>query len=160
MEPLLDIPAGLLPRDSAQLDAYLQEMLDSRRLAVSAKSRSLARAILFPPGWRLMWPAFRALQLITIGLLPAALREGYGFRWTPRDARALARWTAVLRRLHHAAPAFVREWPAARARTLRYERALRVRFGGAAGAGASSSSSRSAQNQSSTGSPGRPPRRR
>jgi uncharacterized protein (DUF2236 family) len=116
MEPLLDIPEGLLPRDSTQLDAYVREMLQSRRIGVSAASRALARAILFPSGWRLMWPAFRPLQLITIGLLPPGVREDYGFSWTARDARALTRWTAALRLLHHAAPPFVREWPAARRR--------------------------------------------
>jgi uncharacterized protein (DUF2236 family) len=116
MELLLDIPEGLLPRDSAQLDAYVQETLHSGRIVVNETSRALARAILFPPGWWLMWPAFRALQLITIGLLPPAIREGYGFSWTARNARAFARWAAVLRQLHHAAPPFVREWPASRAR--------------------------------------------
>jgi uncharacterized protein (DUF2236 family) len=116
MEPLLGIPEGLFPRDSAQLDAYLREMLHSRRIEVCAASRALVRAILFPPGWRLMWPAFRALQLITIGLLPPAIREGYGFSWTARDARALTRWTTALRLLHHATPRFVREWPASRRR--------------------------------------------
>jgi uncharacterized protein (DUF2236 family) len=114
MEPLLDIPEGLLPRDSRQLDAYVREMLHDRRIVVTATSRALAHSLLFPSGWRLMWPAFRALQLITIGLLPPAIREGYGFRWTARDARAFTRWTASLRLLHRAAPRFVREWPAAR----------------------------------------------
>ena len=114
MEPLLDIPERLLPRDSAQLDAYMREMLQGRRIAVGATSRALARAILFPPGWRLLWPAFRPVQLITVGLLPAPIREAYGFTWTARDARALSRWTAALRLLHRAAPSFVREWPAAR----------------------------------------------
>ena len=116
MEPLLDIDAGLLPRDSAQLAAYMGEMLHSGRLAFTPTSRSLARAILFPPGWRLLWPMFRPVQLITIGLLPPAIREGYGFTWTARDARALSRWTAAVRFLHRAAPLFVREWPAARRR--------------------------------------------
>jgi uncharacterized protein (DUF2236 family) len=119
IEPLFDIPEGLLPRDSAQLDAYVRETLHGGRIAVSGTSRALARAILFPPGWRLLWPAFRPLQLITIGLLPPAIREGYGFGWTARDARALTRWTAALRLLRRATPAFVREWPAARSRRTR-----------------------------------------
>jgi uncharacterized protein (DUF2236 family) len=116
MEPLLGIPEGLLPRNSTELDAYMREMLHSRRIAVSAASRELARAILFPPGWRLLWPAFRPLQLITIGLLPPGVREGYGFRWQERDARALARWAAALKRMHRAVPSCVREWPSARRR--------------------------------------------
>ena len=117
IEPLLDIPEGLLPRNSAQVDGYMREMLDGGRIEISATSRALARGILFPRGWRLMWPAFRPLQLITIGLLPPVIREAYGFRWTPRDVRALARWTVALRLLRHATPRFVREWPAARRRT-------------------------------------------
>ena len=122
MEALLGIPEGLLPRDSAQLDAYVRDMLHNRRLSVSATSRALARDLLFPPGWRLVWPFFRVLQLITIGLLPPAIREGYGFTWTARDARALTRWTRALRLLHDAAPRFIREWPAARRRQRADER--------------------------------------
>ena len=116
IEPLFGIPERLLPRDSAELDGYVREMLASRRLVVTPRSRRIARAILFPPGWRLMWPAFRPLQLLTIGLLPPAIRDEYGFTWRRRDARALGRWTTALRLLHHATPRILREWPAARRR--------------------------------------------
>lgn len=114
MEPLLGIPAQLLPRSSAQLNGYLRQTLDSGVIAVSPTSRDLARAILFPPGWRLLWPAFRFLQLLTIGLLPPAIRDAYGFTWTARDARALGRWTAALRTARRVTPRRLREWPAAR----------------------------------------------
>jgi len=116
IEPLLDVPPGLLPRNSAQLDAYMREMLDSRRIVVNATSRMLARAMLFPPGWQLAWPAFRALQLVTIGLLPPTIRNDYGFSWTTGDARAFARWSTALRLLRRAAPPVLREWPASRRR--------------------------------------------
>ena len=114
MEPLLDIPEGLLPRSAAELDAYLGEALESGRLAVGARSRALGRAILYPPGWWLLWPAFRPFQLLTVGTLPPALREAYGFPWTRREDRSLARWTAGLRVLHRLTPRLLREWPAAR----------------------------------------------
>ena len=127
MEPLLGIPDGFLPRNMAQLDAYMRQMLDSGRIVVSDRSRALARGILFPPGWRLLWPVFRPLQLITIGLLPAAVREDYGFTWTSRDARALARWTTALWLLHRALPRFVREWPAARRRRDQFSTLLPVK---------------------------------
>jgi uncharacterized protein (DUF2236 family) len=117
MEPWLDIPRGLLPRNSKQLDAYVREMLLGPHIVVGDTSRALARALLFPRGWRLMWPAFRPLQLLTIGLLPPAIQQDYGFTWNARDARALARWTTAVRMLHRGAPRFAREWPAAR-RTL------------------------------------------
>jgi uncharacterized protein (DUF2236 family) len=115
MEPLLGIPAQLLPRSSAALNGYLRQTLDSGVIAVSPTSRTLARAILFPPGWRLMWPAFRFIQLLTIGLLPPTIRDGYGFTWTARDARALNRWTAALRTARRVTPRRLREWPAAHA---------------------------------------------
>jgi uncharacterized protein (DUF2236 family) len=57
---------------------------------------------------------FRPAQLITIGLLPAAIRDAYGFTWTPKDARALVRWTTALRVSAALMPAVVRQWPAAR----------------------------------------------
>jgi uncharacterized protein (DUF2236 family) len=116
MEPLLDIPPGMLPRNGAALDAYMRAVTEGGTLAVTDTSRTLARAVLFPPGWRLLWPAFRPVQLITIGLLPAALREAYGFGWTPKDARALVRWTTALRWLRRVVPARLRAWPSAQAR--------------------------------------------
>ena len=51
MEPLLGMPDGWLPRDSAQLDTYMRDMLAGGRVAVTDTSRTLARAVLFPPQW-------------------------------------------------------------------------------------------------------------
>lgn len=114
MEPLLDIAAGLLPRNTTALDAYMRCMLDGGTIVVTPGTRALARAVLFPPRWRLFWPAFRPVQLVTIGLLPAALRHAYGFEWSQRDARALARWTTALKLVRRLTPASFREWPSAR----------------------------------------------
>ena len=91
MEPLLGMPAEWLPRNSQQLDAYMREMLAGDRLVVTDTSRALALALLYPPQWYLAWPAFRAMQVMTIGSLPPAIRAAYGFRWDERDQRALAR---------------------------------------------------------------------
>jgi uncharacterized protein (DUF2236 family) len=114
IEPLLDIPAGLLPRNAAALDAYIAGMLSSGRLEVNDSSRTLARAVLFPPRWRLLWPAFRPMQLVTIGLLPAPIRESYGLAWTTRDEQAMTRWAAALRALRGWTPSVLREWPSSR----------------------------------------------
>lgn len=116
MEPLMGMPADWLPRDSDTLDAYLRDTLDAGTLIVTDRSRALARAVLYPPTWQAMWPAFRATQLITIGLLPPQIREAYGFTWGRREERALARWVAVIRGARHVLPAFAREWPMARRR--------------------------------------------
>jgi len=114
MEPLLGMPAGWLPRDSAALEAYLRGMLAGGTLSVTDTSRALARAVLYPPHWYLAWPAFRAMQLLTIGSLPPSIRQAYGFEWRARDERALARWTMVLRAARRVLPRFAREWPMAR----------------------------------------------
>jgi uncharacterized protein (DUF2236 family) len=114
MEPLLDIPSGMLPRNTRGLEAYMRETLASGRIAVGDTSRSLARAVLFPPRWQLLWPAFRPVQLISIGLLPPSVRDAYGFTWTADDARALSRWATTLRVLRRLLPPMAREWPASR----------------------------------------------
>ena len=114
MEPLLGMPPGSLPRDSEQLEIYMRDMQAGGSLVVTDTSRALARALLYPPRWHAAWPAFRAMQLITIGSLPPALRDAYGFAWTARDQRALARWTTLLRTSRRLLPPLAREWPMAR----------------------------------------------
>jgi uncharacterized protein (DUF2236 family) len=114
MEPLMGMPAGTFARDTAELNAYMSDMLGGGTLVVTDTSRALAHALLYPPQWWLAWPAFRALQLLTIGTLPPTLREAYGFTWSARDERALARWTSLLRTIVRVLPSAAREWPVAR----------------------------------------------
>ena len=114
MEPLLGMPAGWLPKDSAQLDTYMREMLASGSIGVTDTSRALARAVLYPPQWYVAWPLFRATQLLTIGLLPPSIRQAYGFEWYAREARAFTRWTSLLRTSLRWLPPLAREWPMAR----------------------------------------------
>ncbi len=127
MEPLLGMPAGWLPRDSAKLDTYMRDMLASGSIVVTDTSRALARTVLYPPQWYLAWPAFRAMQLITIGSLPPSIRQAYGFDWRARDVRAFARWTTLLRTLLRLLPSRAREWPVARRRDQ--SGALSMRYG-------------------------------
>jgi uncharacterized protein (DUF2236 family) len=120
MEPLLGMPPGWLPRAAADLDSYINAMLADGRLIVTGTSRALANAVLYPPHWRWLWPAFRPLQLLAIGTLPPSLRVAYGFKWRERDARALARWTRMLRAALRLLPRFARRWPAARGRAFEH----------------------------------------
>jgi uncharacterized protein (DUF2236 family) len=114
MEPLLGMPSGWLPRDSVQLANYMREMLAGGSIVVTDTSRALARALLYPPRWYVAWPAFRPMQLLAIGSLPPSIREAYGFEWRRREARALARWAALLRASSRLLPPLAREWPMAR----------------------------------------------
>jgi uncharacterized protein (DUF2236 family) len=56
------------------------------------------------------------MQLITIGALPPRIRDAYGFTWTIRDERALARWTRAIRAVIRLTPPILRRWPASRRR--------------------------------------------
>ena len=112
--PLLGVPPGGLPDTKDRLDRYLNRMQRGDRLAVGACARRLAGALLAPPGRRWAAPALWFGRLTTVGLLPALLRDAYGFRWRPKDVRRLRSAAAVLRAARRVTPPVRREWPAAR----------------------------------------------
>ena len=116
MEPLLDIPAGSLPRTWAEVAPAIATTIDSGQIAATGSTRALGRAVLYPRRSALLWPAFRPIRLMTIGLLAPPIRELYGFTWTAKDARALSRWMRAIRILRACLPAAAREWPSARRR--------------------------------------------
>lgn len=107
------------PRSWGELQAYMASMLKGEQIVVGQAARELADAVLSPPFQWVAAPAARANRLFTVGLLPERLREQYGFQWTARDARALARWTRALRTVRRWAPAAVARWPDARRSALR-----------------------------------------
>lgn len=115
MERLLGIPEGYLPRSVADLQRYLDGMLASGEIAVTALARELAREIVSPP---VPWPARPLVwlaRLPTVGLLPPAIREAYRFRWTPRHERALRLSARATRAALPLIPSPLRHWPSARA---------------------------------------------
>jgi uncharacterized protein (DUF2236 family) len=89
-------------------------MLASGDIAVTDTARSLAQAILYPPVPRLAAPAPALLRLSTVGLLPAGIRLGYGFFWSPRQEAMLRLFTGLVRSTLRVTPSIVRHWPAAR----------------------------------------------
>ena len=74
----------------------------------------LAAALLSPPLGPAAAPLFRVTRLITLGLLPAHVREAYGFPWNAQRERSFRRAVALIRRTRRLLPAVFREWPAAR----------------------------------------------
>jgi uncharacterized protein (DUF2236 family) len=114
IEDLLHIPAGSLPRSAAELDAHIAARLGSGEIRVTQTARDLAHEILFPPMSAPAWPALVVLRLATVGLLPPAVREGYGFPWDSRRAAAFRASAAVIRGLLPVVPSVLRHWPAAR----------------------------------------------
>lgn len=114
VEPRLGLPAGRLPRSWEALQAYLDAMLAGGAIAVGPTARRLAAELLEPPGLRWVRPVVWGLRLVTAGLLPPAVREGYGLPWDRRRQVALDRLAALVRGLVRLAPSPLRHFPRAR----------------------------------------------
>jgi uncharacterized protein (DUF2236 family) len=121
IEARLGIPAGCLPRTEAALRAYLEATLAGGAIEVTDTARALAREVLAPPVPYLLRPALRLAALPAVGLLPPAIRAGYGLPWDARRARALAFVATVSRRGLPLVPPPLRYWAAAR-RAIRRQR--------------------------------------
>jgi uncharacterized protein (DUF2236 family) len=110
----LGIPGDQMPRTARQLRDYMDRMYASGQIAVGADARTLAASLFSPP----LGPAvglFRITRLVTVGFLPPAIRDGYGFAWDSRRERACRALMKVIRRVRHLLPPMLREWPSARA---------------------------------------------
>ncbi|MFN2451433.1 MAG: oxygenase MpaB family protein [Candidatus Dormibacteria bacterium] len=93
---LLGIPERLLWRTQGAMRSHLLGAIDGGEVAPGAGSRLVARTVLRPPlPSGVLRPAFDAGAFVSVGLLPAAVRRGYGITWTPAHAathRALCLW--------------------------------------------------------------------
>ena len=114
IENYLDIPSGWLPRSAQELDDYLATMFSSGAIAVTEVARSLARSIVYPPAPLVARPVLALVRLVTIGLLPPAIRKDYGFSWSARRQAVLRVSAGCLRRVLPVTPPILRYWPAAR----------------------------------------------
>jgi uncharacterized protein (DUF2236 family) len=110
---LMGIPESVVAKDLASFTGYVEETVES--LDVSEAARDLAPWILRPPLPLALRPAGRFQELVTVGLLPEALRRRYGLRWTGGHERLLNASAAVARAVVPHLPALVRRWPQARA---------------------------------------------
>jgi uncharacterized protein (DUF2236 family) len=110
----LGIPDAMLPMTAADLMRYMTGMYESGEIAIGPDARALADALFSPP----LGPAtrlFRITRLITAGLLPPAIRAGYGLPWDDSRARTCRRLMTLIRRVRRLLPPVLREWPIARA---------------------------------------------
>lgn len=120
--PLLGAPVGYFPSNLAELDSYMQAVLDSGILQVSPAARHIADYLLEPLpvpllGQVLQWYG----KLPVAGLLPPALRKGYGFKWSKLDEIALKGTAWAYRRIYPVLPAKLRRWSMA----LKAEKTIR-----------------------------------
>jgi uncharacterized protein (DUF2236 family) len=89
-------------------------MLATDEISVTDTARALAHAVLYPSP---IWPArpLTALsRLLTVGLLPPAMRDAYHLTWSPRREHAFRLIAATSRRSLPFVPALLRHWPTAR----------------------------------------------
>jgi uncharacterized protein (DUF2236 family) len=111
----LGVPEAEVPRRFADVQGFMTELTSRGEIVVGDEARKLAAALLSPPLGPAGAPLFRLSRTITIGLLPDAVRAGYAFPWTAREARAFGRAVTLVRRTRRLLPPMLREWPAARA---------------------------------------------
>jgi uncharacterized protein (DUF2236 family) len=104
-----------VPRTWNALRRYLDGMYASGRIVVSSQARELAAALLVPPVLSAVAaPAQWANKLIAVGLLPALVREQYGFAWPDNRERRLRRALLLLRAGRSVTPDVIALWADAR----------------------------------------------
>ncbi|HEX6539081.1 MAG TPA: oxygenase MpaB family protein [Candidatus Dormibacteraeota bacterium] len=98
---LMGVPRRLLWRDARAMRAYVAREVERGPAQPGPGSRRVAETVLRPPvSSPAMRPAAQVLAFIAVGLLPDAVRRGYGLTWTPAHAaahRAIRVWLRSIR---------------------------------------------------------------
>ena len=102
-----------VPITWAAMRAYLDHMYASGAITVGTDARALEARVLSPLGL-IGAPYDWFNRLLTVGLLPAAIRAQYGYTWSEGDARSLRRVAAIVRAGRRLTPAALARWPEAR----------------------------------------------
>jgi uncharacterized protein (DUF2236 family) len=108
---LLRIPRDRFPNTLRDFDAYLEAMIETGPVHVDRRARDLARLVLRPPVRLLPGPAMIPFEVVTTGLLPAALRSQYGLAWGSGRQRAFRLAVRAVPRLVALTPPVLRVWP-------------------------------------------------
>lgn len=125
MAKLLGVPRHVMPKDYDAFQAYLYDTLHDETLTVTKEGREIAQAVLYPPLPFIHHRLFEPQKFLTVGLLPAPLRERFGFRWSLADEAAYRAAVIAIRRLIFFLPPQVRYMP----QYLRAMRRLRAARG-------------------------------
>ena len=102
-----------IPPSVEAFDMYMNEALTDGRIAAGPTARSLAADVLYPTPWVLR-PAGPIFRLVTAGLLPESLREGYELDWNEKKQKKLLWVARGIRTLLPVTPSFIRIVPNAR----------------------------------------------
>jgi uncharacterized protein (DUF2236 family) len=116
---LFEIPETLVPASLAVFNKYVKSIMAGNEIAVGPIACALAEEILYPRPW-ILRPAGPLFRLITAGLLPERLREGYRIGWDKRKEKTFRLLVNGIRRLLPLVPSPLRVVPNARAAEKRY----------------------------------------
>jgi uncharacterized protein (DUF2236 family) len=105
------VPDGHWPPTADAFATYVEATVRDA-CVVGDDARRIARSV--------VRPAYAPVNLLTVGLLPAPLRERYGFAWGPRRERSLRALLGAVRAVRPALPARAREFPRAYAAARRW----------------------------------------
>jgi len=111
---LLGVPEDGLPPSFASFQRYVGETIAGRTLEPTPTARRLADAVLHPPVAFLPRLAGDVGSVVTLGLLPPALRDRYGLPWDRMRARGFAIARGVVRTVLPLLPDVLRAMPQAR----------------------------------------------
>ena len=103
-----------VPTTWSQASEQLAQTYRSGTLAVGDQARALSVAVLTPQVGRFIPPVASWNRLVSIGMLPDAIRQQYGLDWNADDQRRFERTVRRIQTLRRALPDFVALWPEAR----------------------------------------------
>ncbi len=106
----LQMPAELWPPDRAAFRAYWNETVATLR--VDDTIRGVADALLRAE--KAAWPirvAMPTARLVTVALLPGAVRQEYRFAWSAQRDRRFERLVRVAAPVYRVLPRSLRRWP-------------------------------------------------
>ena len=97
---LFGLRDGEMPDAIEDFDAYMAGMLEGGDLHITPEARELAiRIVMHPPVPLHVRPLLELANQITVGLLPADIRRGYGLSWDPARSVALHGGAEYVRRV-------------------------------------------------------------
>ena len=116
------VPREHQPETFADFNDYFDAMLASDRIAVTDALHDVADAVLRPEVPIVARPVTEALNLATVGHLPASLRDELGLPWGPHRRRLFEASRVVLSAALPVLPKLLREFPPARSADRRVRR--------------------------------------
>jgi uncharacterized protein (DUF2236 family) len=108
---VLGVPRDRFPTGLADFDAYMESMINNGPVQVDARAYELSRDIRRPRVRVVPGLAMVPFDVVTAGLLPAALREQFRLPWGRGQRRAYRFALKTLPRVVALTPPLLRVWP-------------------------------------------------